>query len=144
MPIDNVTVSVENVDLSVLDDVVYFVEATSLEQCFLWEENERRGLVEWDSKTIAGFFVQVGKLNFKKSKAPVVIQFTFVKLNGLLVAFYEATSMIVDHDMVRAWFKNRYPYMNHTDSTNFAHCLNFVRGVEVPAEPVTLYDHLKE
>jgi len=144
MPVDNVTVSLVDVDTSVLDDVVYFVEATRCERHLLWQENKRQGYVEWEEAKLPGFFIQVGQLSLRKSKTAIMVEFEFVRLNGLLVAFFEATSLIVDHSMVREWFKNHYPYTNTTDANNFGNCLNFIRGIEVPAVQITLYDCLKD
>jgi len=67
-----------------------------------------------------------------KEKHPVCVDFSFAKINGKYVCFYDATSRIVDHQMVENYIKENYPVKwdsgsrtAMTDGMNFHHCLDF-------------------
>ena len=88
------------------------------------EENRHR--VEWDSLRY-GISIEIGTLK----KRPICIQFTFAKINGHKVAFYEGSSQLVDYKMIEDWLIERfqltndgYTRWNHVNSTNFHNCVN--------------------
>lgn len=113
----------------------YVVEATSEEQTMLWCEwsgdaaNHRYGSPDherapWE-QIRDGWSHVVGEL----AGFPVVIVINFAIIYEELVMFYYASSRVVDHEMVESWLKNNVPsYLdNHTNSTNFGHCISSVR-----------------
>lgn len=98
----------------------WLIEANSFEQLVLWQrwsaENKATNLIwEQDSR---GSIQTIGKLD----KRPVAVCIFWYQIEGIIVGFYEATSIVVDHDMVRAWLKKTYPKAQFTNSYNFHHC----------------------
>lgn len=101
-----------------LKSCVFFVEATSTEKFYLWKEYHEE--IEWEEDN-SGFSIVVG--NISKSK-PVNVCFTFAKIYGKRICFYEAVSRFVDHTMVENWIKKNYPDIQITDAMNFHFAIN--------------------
>lgn len=64
---------------------------------------------------------------------PVVMHMWWFRINGVLVMFYEATSRVVDYDMIEKWLqKNCAPRwcngsrLAHCNSSNFHHALDYI------------------
>jgi len=81
----------------------HMVEATDFEAITLWKEWHHaptfmRKPLRWEAISL-GFWQEVGKL----AGFPVCVTVSFAKVEGALVAFYDATSRVVDHDMVKDW-----------------------------------------
>lgn len=115
-----------------LTEAVYVVEATSYEQLALWREFSAESAQHgWGTGTATwkqdnwGFLSEVGQL----AGFPVVVCLTFARIYGRLVAFYESTSRVVDHQMVEEWMRAHVPAYDghHTNAMNFGHCLSAVR-----------------
>jgi len=86
--------------------------------------------VDWEEDNM-GFFMTIGHLDNR----PVCVSFSFAKINGKRVVFYEGTSQLVDHAMIETWFEdNFYPLYDggtrhaHCNAENFHHCLDCVEG----------------
>jgi hypothetical protein len=77
----------------------YLIEANSFERMHLYNEYKDRG---WNGRYIAGYGKQVGTL----AGFPVFISLSFTMYKDHLICFYEATSVIVDHDMISKWLQN--------------------------------------
>jgi hypothetical protein len=89
----------------------YMVEATSYEAraaWSFWHDNppkcSTRGPVPWEEIGL-GFWQEIGKFHGH----PVCVSVHFAIVCGALVGFYEATSRVVDHDMVKAWVHENFP-----------------------------------
>ncbi len=110
-------------------DADFVVEATHFEKHCLWGENDREKRVRWDDVS-TGYMHTVGHLTVNRKKMPVTVCILFAVLNGKVVAFYEATSQVVDHRVVEAWLLQESPAYqagNKCDAMNFHQCLNHVR-----------------
>lgn len=64
---------------------------------------------------------------------PVCISVNWVRINGVLVMFYEPVSRVVDREMVRDWLKktccprwDNNTREAHCDAANFHHCISHV------------------
>jgi len=115
-------------------DVVFLVQASHNEYHQLWANHyyeprrEATIIQSWDQINV-GEMIQIGKLD----KRPVCISIFYAKLNGKKVAFYEGTSQVVDHKMIRDWLEhftlktirwdNNSRWAN-CDAMNFHLCLN--------------------
>lgn len=116
----------------------FFVEATGYEQMSLYREamiayrvirpGEKPAPITWQQEPI-GFAEIVGHVG----DLPVSVAFSFVRIEGQRVAFYEPTSRMVDHDLVYAWL-DALPMPRHhdrvarTDAMNFHHCLHAIEN----------------
>jgi hypothetical protein len=91
-------------DRAYFKDVAYLVEATHFENHMLWVENHHRPLPngvsipDWKQEGM-GFMTCIGEL----AGRPVCVGGFYARINGIRVMFYEATSQVVDHDMVERW-----------------------------------------
>lgn len=88
-----------------LAGVVAIVEITRYEERMLWKEyRERMPDGEW-IQSLSGPFVTVGQVNGR----PVCISLFVNTIGGKKVVFYEASSVMVDHDMINQWFLDHLP-----------------------------------
>jgi hypothetical protein len=91
------------------------VEATDFERHCLWEKyHEQLG---WDEHY--GYAVTIGEVN----DMPVCVAIRRAVVKGYHLAFYDAVSAVVDHDMVRRWREKMYPDRPHTNASNFYNVL---------------------
>jgi hypothetical protein len=103
-------------------DCKFLVEANSFEKLCLWREFH--AAVPWEQDCL-GFSIQVGETDGR----PVMVCFTFVKVNGTRVCFYDCPSEVVDYKMVddflRAGFNVKYDKTrwSRCDAMNFGNCL---------------------
>jgi len=95
--------------------------------------------VDWDSLRY-GISLQIGTLDDR----PICIQFTFVRINGHKIAFYEGSSQLVDHKMIEDWLIERfqrtndgYARWNHVNSTNFHNCVNSLDRMDIKPRNTT-------
>lgn len=112
-----------------ISDADFVVEATHFEKFCLWGENDRERRVTWKDVS-SGYMHTVGHLSVNRKKMPVVVSIFFAVLNDKVVAFYEATSQVVDHRMVEKWVESESPAFaagNKCDAMNFHQCLGHVR-----------------
>jgi hypothetical protein len=102
---------------------VFLVEATSFEMSRLCVENA--GKVDWvDNKE--GRLVHIGSLGTR----PVKLHLTWATINGCVVCFYEATSELVDWDMIDKWIAQTFPRIPKEDASNFSHCLQHIAAIK--------------
>lgn len=107
--------------------VEFLVEATHEETFQIWREWHKK-LNLWSAGmgnvfTIDYVDIRVhGQLEFRKM--PVAVCVSWHPVEGHLVGFYEATSLVVDHDMVRKWVQKQAPKAGHTNATNFHHVIH--------------------
>ncbi len=111
-------------DKAFFKDVVFVIEATNFEHVALWQLNEEsKHIKSWEDISL-GFGTTIGYVG----DMPVTVFVFCSKLNGHKVAFYESTSLIVDHDMVRKWIDHYNPNPErHTDAGNFGKCYEYVK-----------------
>lgn len=111
-------------------DAVYLVEADDFAQLRLWIENavdgKRSGWdapfrrMSWAQETL-GYGREIGRFGGMS----VCVTVSFARIKGHVVAFYEATSLVVDHRMVEEWLKVEFPASRgKTNATNFHLCLD--------------------
>ena len=104
-------------------DVVFAIEATHFEKLSLWQLNEKSKCIKSWEENFPGWIVVIGYVD----KMPVAVHLSYAKLNGHKVVFYNASSLIVDHEMVRNWIDNYNPNnSNHADAMNFGHCYSHI------------------
>ena len=102
--------------------VEYMFEATDFEQNALWERWHTH-IVSWDERPNVDLpsIQTVGRL----AGHDINVQFTWVRLNGHLVGFYDPCSRVVDHTMVDEWVDTNVcpPHCGRTrrrqDASNF-------------------------
>ena len=112
-----------------LKTTTFFIEATSYERFSLWKEHHEKEMWEEDNM---GFWTQIGQLGKGK---PVCVSFSFAKLWGTRICFYDVTSRYSDYTMVENYIKDNYPVkwdngtrVAMTDAMNFHLALGFCRG----------------
>lgn len=114
-------------------EAVYLVEATHFEVHALWLEYSEEALAHgWGSADTRirrvpwqqiglGYGANIGTFG----KMPVVVAVSFARIHGQVVAFYEATSQVVDYRMVEKWRGKQFPAARgRTNPMNFGHCLH--------------------
>lgn len=104
--------------------VTWLVEATHEETFQLWcHWHEKLDL--WRAgigHTFVVDYVDIRAHGERKfQKMPVAVRVLWHPVEGHLVGFYEATSLVVDHDMVQRWLEKVAPHAAHTNASNFAH-----------------------
>jgi hypothetical protein len=104
-----------------LEYVDCMIAATHNEQHNLWsthaaESSYRPAFatipVDWAEDGL-GKVAQIGELG----GFPICVSWSFAVVGGAVLCFYEATSRVVDHDVVRAWADSICT--THTNATNF-------------------------
>lgn len=127
-----------------LIDTEFFVEANSFEKQSLWNKHsiktgiggitptkiDGNGNLPWITDS-SGFGICVGYIKDDKN-FPVMLSFSFAKINHITVCFYEATSRYVDYTMIEDYIREHFPrkYDNDTrsamtDANNFHNCLHY-------------------
>lgn len=120
-------------DLERYKDVTAIVEVTSYETLCLWEKwHQQRGYTWEESRS--GPLITVGYINNTDSPPrPVCIAPLVHIVNGRSIMFLEATSAVVDWDMIETWLRENVPsactrkgggnlHLNKETAQNF-HCL---------------------
>lgn len=112
-----------------IDETVFVVEATHEEQNNFWLRWHT--VLEFEQVS-PGFLEQIGSLGTVRRR-PVCVSVSWYRIEGKLVAFYEATSTVVDHDMVKEWVEKTFPVIktqgwrdHHANAANMGHCLSLV------------------
>lgn len=109
-------------------DVTVIVEATSYETLCLWEKWHQQKGYTW-IQDMSGPLITVGWIQDR----PVCIAPLVHIVNGRHIMFVEATSTLVDWDMIEYWLKENVPnactrkgggnlHLNKENAQNF-HCL---------------------
>lgn len=97
---------------SLLQEVVYSVEANSFEMMCLYKEY--RDQCEWESKG-DGFGKMIGKVD----NLPVWISVTFIKINGTPVLVWELTSLVADYRLADKFLKSLPKLIKRSDASDF-------------------------
>lgn len=108
-------------------ETAFVVEATSEEQNSFW--------LRWNTvlrfeQINPGYWEQIGTMGLRRQA--VCISLSWFRIEGKLVAFYEPTSVVVDHDMIEKWVIKTFPVLkgsrrdHHANATNFHNCLHTV------------------
>lgn len=109
-----------------VEGAVGFCAATREEQHGVWSRlvQYRQPSVDW--KQHGGIGVTIGYLDNR----PVHVALSHIDVAGYKVIFYEATSTVVDYDMVRVFINKLAPAsarsgdrLNHTDAGNMSNIL---------------------
>lgn len=62
-------------------------------------------------------------------EAPVCVNIFFAGILGHMVCFYQVSSEVVDHGMVRAWLDEMFSGVPRCDMMNFGMCLSFLKDL---------------
>jgi hypothetical protein len=121
----------QSLGLDAMVDVLFIVQASSFEQFELWRDFSAEVVWEQDP---AGELVTIAQVSINRQKFPICLCLSFARLNGVRIAFYDPTSLVVHHGMVEEWLKSVHiaKYQNgsrwaHTDAQNFHNCIQFVK-----------------
>jgi len=110
-----------------LDGVMGVVDANSYESLCLWRENEHAGYNQREWKQGGGGpLVTIGRIDDR----PICISLLVNEIGGHKILFIDATSALVDHDMIDAWLQKNMPVtafrdndprepLNRTNAMNF-------------------------
>lgn len=119
---------------------VYLIEATYEETHYLWTNwsdealalglgDSRMSRVPWEHISL-GFGKTIGHFGPKGDEMPVHVSVWFARIGssdlvkGHIIAFYEATSQVVDHRMVDKWLPEAFPASRgKTNAANFHNCI---------------------
>jgi len=121
----------EDINEEKLKTSMFFVEATSCEQQYLWAENHEK--LEWVQDNM-GFWQIVGYIN-KDNDMPVCVSFSFVTILGKRICFYDVTSRFSDSKMVENFIEKNYNVkwdsgrrLAMTDAANFHLAIDAVKN----------------
>ena len=107
-------------------DTYYLVEATDSEHLAEWCRLSTQSPYRFDRKDIRtvewvqtspGYTFEVGRLNDR----PICVHLQWDYLNGALVCFWEATSRLVDYDLIYPWLETRFPNVHTTSNAMNLH-----------------------
>lgn len=126
------------------NDVFYVVEANSHEYGNIWRDNEYC-IHEYTYDVMRGLPLQIRKPRFEFLQdnsglaivvgdfhgEPIVVTFSFFKLNNLTIVAYYPSSMTINYEIVEEWLKEHCNpvYAGRTarcDANNIHNCLNAV------------------
>lgn len=109
-----------------LSATMFVVEATSFETLSIWKEHHERRTWQEERR---GMLLTVGHLG----RRPVCISLSWSVIDGRTVMFWDATSQVVDHKQIEAWFeKNCAPRYDgghrraRCDAMNFHLCIGAI------------------
>ncbi len=122
-----------------IKETIYLVEASSFESTVLWErwaksaeemfsadyKDSRRKRVVWEQLN-PGTLPTVGMVDNR----PVVIIIDFVRINGNVIAFYEATSQVVDYRAVEDYLKKRFSHLVERGGCYMTNAMNFSSAID--------------
>jgi len=121
-----------------LQESVFFVEATSCEQFYLWKEHHKVDFF-WEEDP-CGFSQVIGCIDGDENKV-VNVCFRFAGILGSRVCFYEVVSRYSDATMVEEWIETNYPKKwdkGHrramTNATNFHHAIAHCRTLQTESD----------
>ncbi|MFW5847527.1 MAG: hypothetical protein ACOCVF_01225 [bacterium] len=108
-----------------LKTTVFFIEANSFETMCLWEKYKDE--TNWEEDSM-GVLVQVGEIDGLK---PVYVSFSFAKIFGKRICFFDVTSRYADYAMIQDYIKDNFPVKWDngsrdaiTDAMNFHHVID--------------------
>lgn len=104
--------------VNLLKDVVGIIIATREEQHCIWARNRENNLFPWESKP-NGILETVGYLN----ERPICISLRVHQVNYKKILFIDATSSLVDWQMIDEWIELNLPNVKKTDATNWTNVI---------------------
>jgi len=105
-----------------LKSSLFFIKANSFEQHCLWKEYKDE--INWEEDK-RGFVERIGYIDEDKNKQ-VLLLFTFAKIYGKRICFFEVLSRYSDSLMVEAYFTRNYPVKWDNGTRNaFTDAMNF-------------------
>lgn len=116
------------------NNVCYLVEANSFEKLTLWNTwvKSAKEPIKWKDSN-RGVIPVVGLVN----KLPVCVSILINEIEGMPVVFWEATSRMVDHDLIKDWFKEKMPQLFpeqnahlSCDAQNFHCCVHYLQDMD--------------
>jgi hypothetical protein len=114
-----------------IEETAFLVEASSCEHLHIWIQWHR--CLKWEQQTL-GSAPQIGwAYNSERKKMPVTVSLSWDRIEGHLVCFYNAPSMVVDHELVETWLKKTFKNSKgKVDAMNFHNC---VQGLDIEKHP---------
>lgn len=100
---------------------------------WVWKERSTDSLIKetgvkkynWVQKN-PGSLVTIEKVELNGVKYPVCVSLCWYCIEGVYVCFYEATSRVVDHDIIDKFLEKEFPGVSKTNLMNFGHALNYI------------------
>ncbi len=105
----------------------FLVEADDFTQTRLWVDHHNQ--VKWED-----FRDGINVCITKTAIGPLHVQVNWTVLDGVLVAFYEATSDVVVYSLMEDWIKDKAPQAQRTNAQNFHHVLLGIREINAEAK----------
>jgi hypothetical protein len=101
----------------------YAVEATDYERLCVWRE--WHAPVQWEDEH-EGRLCTIGELDGR----PIAVCVSWSRVEGRRVAFYHASSQLVDHVVVERWVRSKLlkPGGTHSDAMNFHIVMQAIQG----------------
>lgn len=95
-------------------DARWVVEANSFEYHTLWKNYHQSKVVSWE-ENLSGHGVTVGFLDNR----PICICLRTAKIDNKDVIFIDATSVVVDWNMINEYINKSFPSSRTIDANNF-------------------------
>lgn len=114
----------------------FVVEATHEEFMGIWRQfaDDAMFLTPMNKYSFEHISMGSGPVIGEFGGMPVAITIFWQIINGVLVAFYEGTSVVVHHGMIRDWVKGNFPCLKkyggwryrYCNVANIHHLLNYI------------------
>ena len=124
-----------------LSRVKFFVEGDSYD---LWEKYSNASLMflnnsdpnkiglEWEQDS-TGWNLTLDTITYKGKEYPLCVSLNFATINGVFVCFYEASSLIAHHGVVRDFLETNWPVkydggtrLAFVNQRNFHNCVHYL------------------
>lgn len=113
-------------DVKKLESCVFFIEATTCEQYYLWKDYHIESNWKDDSQA---FSYTIGFIN-DDINLGVRVTFTFAEVYGYIICFYSCDSRYSDYFMIENFIKDNFPVyhdkgtrLSMVNATNFHNCI---------------------
>lgn len=115
-----------------LKDVFYLVEANSFEKSTLFEKFTKtvNNPIQWKE------FNNTQSVSLDYNGDSVFFVIYIEELEGVPVAFWEATSLVVHYGLIEDYFKKEAPQLykssqfQTTDANNFHNCVHYIKDMD--------------
>jgi hypothetical protein len=116
------------------EDIEWLIEANSNEQHQIWEGWHTK--LKWEQIN-PGFSYTIKRLSVEGEELPICLCFTFAKVNGRKIAFYECSSLLSHYGYIEVFLKtyfqrthDNYCRWNQVDAKNAHNCLNYLETID--------------
>ncbi len=108
-------------------ETVYCVEASSFEQHALWVMHSKDSSTPAYKSTVSWEQLNPGSMVRIQDDPVICVSLFWVRLEGRVAVFYDATSQVVDWRKVEDWIKEQFPGIPTCDAMNFGSCVHKIR-----------------